>query len=483
MTPAPSSRTAPRCAHAPEGRPYAPTLMRRSFLSPLALVAAASAALAACAPPDDEAAEAPAERAVPVEVLVADPGLFEDAIELTGTVESPNDALLSPDAPGTLTYVVPVGAAVGRGGVVARVRASAQQAGVSQARAGAAQARAGIAQAEAAVAQAEAGVRAARAQREAAQAQLDLAQDQYQRQLPLVRDSILSPLEFRGVESQLASARAQAAQADAGIAQAEGQLRAAREGVQAARAQASAAGAGVESAQAQLANTVIRAPFGGVVEQRLMEPGELASPGQPVVRLVGGGGVKVAAGVPERYASEIEQGSPVRVVPSAYEAEARGGRVTFVGMAVDPQSRTFPVEIAVENADRTLKPEMVVRLELTRSVLRDAITVPTEAVLRDERGESVFVVEEDSAGVPRAVRRAVELGPTSGTEVVLTSGVRPGQEIIVSGQSGLAEGDRVRVTERARAGARASARETARAAGDARQPAAVRPTSAALSDE
>jgi RND family efflux transporter MFP subunit len=451
--------------------------MRRSPLSFAALAVAASAALAACAPPEEEA-EAPAEAAVPVEVLVADPGLFEDAIELTGTAESPNDALLSPDAPGTLTYVAPVGTAVRRGGVVARVRASAQQAGVSQARAGAAQAQAGIAQAEAAVAQAEAGVRAARAQREAAQSQLDLAQDQYSRQLPLVRDSILSPLEFRGVESQLANARAQAAQADAGIAQAEGQLRAAREGVQAARAQAGAASAGVESAQAQLANTVIRAPFSGVVEQRVMEPGELASPGQPVVRLVGAGGVKIAAGVPERYASEIEVGSPVRVIPAAYDAEPRGGRVTFVGLAVDPQSRTFPVEIAVANDDRTLKPEMVVRLELTRSVLRDAITVPTEAVVRDERGESVFVVEEDSAGVPRAARRPVELGPTSGTEVVLTAGVRPGERIIVSGQSGLAEGDRVRITERVNTASRTAIRP----AGDDRQP-TVRPASDALSEE
>ena len=411
----------------------------------IGLALALALALGACTPPADETTEAPTDRSIPVEVLVADPGFFEDTIELTGTVDATNDALLSPDVPGTLTYVAPVGAFVRAGQVVAQVRASAQQAGVSQARAGAAQGRAGIAQAQASVAGAEAAVRAARAQREAAQAQLDLAQDQYRRQYPLYQDSILSALEFRAVENQVAQARAVVAQADAGIAQAQGQLNAAREGVNAAQAQAQAANAGVASAQSALSNTRIVAPFAGVVEARLQEPGELASPGQPVVRIVGAGSVKVTAGVPERYAGEIEQGTQVQVTPNAYAVEARGGRVAFVGAAIDEQSRTFPIEIGVENADRSLKPSMVVRLDVTRAILENVIVVPTEAVVRDERGTSVFVVAEDSAGAV-ARRRSVELGPDAGETIVLTSGVRPGEKIIISGAGELADGDRVRVT-------------------------------------
>ncbi|WP_420456527.1 efflux RND transporter periplasmic adaptor subunit [Rubrivirga sp.] len=433
-------------------------------------------ALAACGAPDEAAdAEVPADRSIPVEVVIADPGYFEDTIELTGTVDADNDATLSPDAPGTLTYVAPVGTFVRAGQTVAQVRASAQQAGVSQARAGVAQGRAGVAQAQASVAGAEAGLQAARAQRQAAQAQLDLAQDQYRRQAPLFRDSILSALEFRNVETQLAQARAQVAQADAGIAQAQGQLRAAREGVNAARAQSSAAEAGVASAQSQLANTRIVAPFSGVVEARLQEPGELASPGQPVVRLVGSGSVKVTAGVPERYAGEIEQGTQVQVTPNAYAVEARGGRVAFVGLAIDEGSRTFPIEVAVENADRSLKPSMVVRMNVTRSVLEDVIVVPTEAVVRDERGTSVFVVAQDTSGAV-ASRRVVELGPDAGDTVVLRSGVQAGDQIIVSGAGDLAEGDRVRVTETREV---AQQLGPSRPSGD-RSAAASRPTSAAV---
>ena len=409
--------------------------MRTALRHP-ALLLACVLTLAACGAEEAETAETetPADRAVPVDVLVATPGLFEDSIELTGTVEADNDATLSPDVPGTLTYVAPVGTFVRAGQTVAQVRASTQQAGVSQARAQAGTAEAGIAQARAAV-------EAARAQRQAAQAQFDLAQDQYNRQRPLYRDSILSALEFRGVEQQLASARAGVAQADAGIAQAQGQLRS-------AQAQASAADAGVQSAQSQLANTRVVAPFTGVVEARLMEPGELASPGQPVVRLVGAGSVKVAAGVPERYAGEIERGTQVRVAPNAYTAEARGGRVSFVGLAVDEASRTFPIEVAVENADRALKPSMVVRLDVTRDVLEGAISVPQQAVLRDERGTSVFVAVDGPGAATVAARRTVELGPSSGDEVVLASGVEPGDRVIVSGQADLADGDPVRIDER-----------------------------------
>jgi multidrug efflux pump subunit AcrA (membrane-fusion protein) len=393
----------------------------------------------------------------PVEVLVATPALFEDVIDLTGTVSTDADAALSPDVPGTLVFVAPVGAFVRAGQTVAQVRATGQQAGLAQAQAGVAQANAGIAQAQATVATADAGVRAARAQRQAAQAQLDLAMDQYRRQQPLYRDSILSALEFRGVESQVASARATVAQADAGIAQAQGQLRASQQGVVAARAGASASQAVVRGAQAQLGNTRIVAPFSGVVQERLMGPGELASPGMPVVRLVAGGGaVKVTAGVPERYAGEIEVGTPVQITPAAGATEARGGRVTFVGVAVDEQTRTFPVEIALDNADGALKPAMVVRLGLSRDVLQGAITVPQQAVIRDERGASVMVAVAGPGGRVVAERREVQLGPTSGDQIVLAAGVSSGDRIIVSGQASLAEGDRVRVTER-RAPERAAA--------------------------
>lgn len=392
---------------------------RNAFPIPLLLVFALF--LAACG----SGAEAPSETdasaenmGIPVDVLVAEPALFEDVIELTGSVNAPEDATVGAEASGTITYLASLGAYVRRGGTIAQVNPSMAQAMVSAARAG--------------VSQSQAGIRVAQAQKQAAVAQLELAEDQHRRQEPLFRDSILSALEFRGVQTQLAAARAQVAQADAGIAQAQGVLR---------QAQAS-----LQQAQTSYANTRVSAPFGGTVEAHLIERGETAGPGTPIARIVSGGGYRVTAGVPERYATDIEIGTPVRILTSSGEGEPLGGRVVFSGRAVDPASRTFPVEIALSDPDSRLRPEMVVRLTISRTVLEDVIALPLYTILRDERGTSVFVVKQTDGGMI-AERRPVELGPSSNGRTVITSGLEAGDSVIASGQNSLAEGDLVRISQ------------------------------------
>ena len=343
----------------------------------------------AAAPADATAEEA--RTAIPVEVVVVDRQEFEDTVTMTGTVEAPDDATLAAESAGTVTVLAPLGVRVGRGQVVAQINPSLAQAGLRQ----------------------------AQAALESAQAQLELAEDQYRRQEPLYADSIISALEFQGVRTQRASALAQVAQAEAAVAQ----------------------------AQEQVENTRVRAPFGGTVEEQLVDRGEQVTPGMPVLRLVSTGRVKVRAGVPERYAGEIEQGTPVTIVPEAYSVGTRRGSVTFVGAAIDPQSRTFPVEVELDNATGELKPEMTVRVEVTRAVLEEAIAVPLAAVIRDERGTSVYVVEEASAGLV-AQNRPVELGSTTRGLVVVESGLSVGEEVIVQGQTVVAEGDPVRIVER-----------------------------------
>jgi membrane fusion protein (multidrug efflux system) len=330
-----------------------------------------------------------ANRAVPVEVLVVTPAAFEDVIEMTGTVEAPDDATLSAEASGTLTALAPLGTTVQRGGTVAQINATMGQAG--------------LAQAEAAL--------------EAAQAQADLAQDQFARQEPLFADSIISAAEFQSVRTQRAATQAQVAQARAAVAQ----------------------------ARQQLAYTRVVAPFTGTVEAHFAERGEQVAPGMQVARLVSTENVEVRAGVPERYAADIAVGTNVLIEPTAYGIPAQRGTVTFVGAAIDPQSRTFPIEVRPASAAGALKPAMVVRLAVSRSTLDDALVVPLGAVERDERGPSVFVVAGE-AGDLVVERRPVELGASAGGRTVVTAGLQPGDRVIVSG--GISEGDLVRIEER-----------------------------------
>jgi len=392
------------------------------FRSPAfaALLLPVAALLAACGGDNGAAIDVDAEPAeTAVEVVEVRPGVFEDVVELTGTVEAPEDAELSPEAAGTLTYIAPLGAAVRRGATVAQVSPGMASAMVSSARAG--------------VAQATAGVRAAEAQRRAAQAQLDLAEDTFRRQEPLFRDSILSAWEFQGTRTQVAAARAGVAQADAAIAQARGAHEAAR--------------AGLQQAQVALSNTRISAPFAGTVDEHIADRGQAVGPGTPVLRLVAAGGLRVRAGVPERYAADVEIGTPVRILAGASGREARSGHVAFVGRAIDASTRTLPIEVSLDATEGALRPSMVVRMHLVRAALPNALTVPLTAILRDERGTGVLVVRRDSNATV-AQYREVTLGASAAGLVEVVSGLEAGDLVVAAGQTNVSEGDRVRVTAR-----------------------------------
>lgn len=251
----------------------------------------------------------------------------------------------------------------------------------------------------------------ARAALEQAQARYELAQDRFERQEPLYRDSIITALEFEQVRSELTQARAALSQA-----------------------------------RERLDNTTITAPFSGTVEQRFVEIGEQLGINEPVARVMDVRPAKVVAGIPERYAGDLETGTTVQIRFKATNISERTGEITFVGSAIDPQSRTFTIEATVPNRDRTLKPEMVAQLRVDRTTLPDALVIPRTAVVRDEAGTHVYIAEQtDSVAV--AQKRNVELGAESGARVVVESGLEPGTEVIIVGQSNLSPGEPLEITQ------------------------------------
>ena len=245
---------------------------------------------------------------------------------------------------------------------------------------------------------------------EQAEARYELAQDRFERQQPLYRDSVISALEFEQVRSERNQARA-----------------------------------ALQQAKKRLSNATVTAPFAGTVEERFLEVGEQASPGARTVRLVNTRQVEVTAGVPERYANDIQEGTPVQLDFRRYDAGVRTAEVTFVGSAIDPESRTFPIEVTIPNERQMLKPSMGVKLRVTRAVLDSAIVLPRSAVLRDENGTHVFVVDRsDTTAVAR--NRDVELGPSTGGLIVADSGLAARDEIIIVGQNNVSPGAPLEIT-------------------------------------
>lgn len=211
-----------------------------------------------------------------------------------------------------------------------------------------------------------------------------------------------------------------------------------------ARFAAEQTAANVAGLEARLERTTIRAPFDGVLDDRSVEVGSMVSPGQEVARVVALSTVKVAAGMPERYAADVGTGGSAVVHFDVLPGERFPANITYVGASVSPQNRTFPIEIRMANPRNLIKPEMVANVVVERRTIPEALVVPQDALVRVEDGYVVFVAEEDGEGmVARA--RPVELGPTQNNQVVITSGLEAGERLIVVGQRSVAAGDRINV--------------------------------------
>ena len=372
------------------GRPVgANSLRARQRLTPYSLLLILPF-LAACGGDGADARGATdTGRVVRVETLVLSPTSFEDVVQVTGAVEAIDDAVLSAQSAGTVTSLAPLGRTVSAGQTVAQLDPFITRSTVDQAKAGV----------------------------EAAEAQFELAEDNMTRNTPLYKDSVISAIEYENVRAQFNRAKADLARARAVMSQAEEQLR----------------------------QTRVAAPFSGTVEEHFVEIGEQVLPGRQVARIINTSRVKVIAGVPERYAADIRVGTPAQVDFSAYRGQPVTSRVSFVGNAINPDNRTFPVEILLENGSSVFKPEMVAQVLVTREKIEDALVVPRSAIVRDEDGNSVFVVRKDGDRT-FAEKRSVVLGAAHGGQVVITN-LQPGDEVVVLGQSNLTPGDAVQIME------------------------------------
>jgi membrane fusion protein, multidrug efflux system len=191
--------------------------------------------------------------------------------------------------------------------------------------------------------------------------------------------------------------------------------------------------------------STVRAPIAGVLDERLVEVGSMVAPGSPVARIVDVGRVKVVAGVPERYAGDVRPGDEVSVTLDRVAGRVFVGAVDYVSAAVDPSNRTFTLEVLVASPGAALKPGMVANVAIDRERQEAALVVPRHAVLRRERGYLVYVAVRSETGW-RAEARPVVPGVARGDEVVIESGLEPGERVVVVGQQRVAHGDALVIT-------------------------------------
>ena len=195
----------------------------------------------------------------------------------------------------------------------------------------------------------------------------------------------------------------------------------------------------LEKARADFGNSMIRAPISGIVTARNINPGEMASPTQPVVTLVNLDTVVVQANVSEDQVNYLRVGQEVKVKVSSVQDTPFSGTVTNIALAANTATKAFPVKIQIQNPQHVLKPGMFAEV-LLNAREEEGVIIPREAVFSSDGGTFVWVVSSGSVS-----RREVTTGQSDGVNVVVRSGLTAGEEVAVTDVGSLKEGTRVAV--------------------------------------
>ena len=228
----------------------------------------------------------------------------------------------------------------------------------------------------------------------------------------------------------------------------EAAYQAALETVQSLKATLQDRRAAVELAQKKLQDAAIKAPVGGAVSERLVQVGEFIPEHTPVVTIVQMNPLKLRTAVQERNAELIRPNQPVQFRVESLPGKVFEGRVAFISPAVDQATRTFPVEVLVDNGARMLKPGFFAKGVILTRKDENVLAVPEEAVSTLAGVSAVFVIEKD-----KARQQTVTIGARDGKLLEVLSGLKGDEVLATSNLSQLATGVAVQAQPVSSAGA------------------------------
>lgn len=185
-----------------------------------------------------------------------------------------------------------------------------------------------------------------------------------------------------------------------------------------------------------LNDSKIYAPFSGVISEKFSDAGSTAIPGVPVVKLVEISPLKAKISVAEKDISDFAMNAPGVIAVDAVGGLSVDGKVCDKGVAADPLSRTYDVKFLIDNPDGKLLPGMLCNVTLKSDDAAEALTVPINAVLLDDRNQSFLWTVSDG----KAHKTVIKLGAYTDGGVIVDSGLAEGTEYIVAGQQKVSEG-------------------------------------------
>jgi RND family efflux transporter MFP subunit len=393
-----------------------------ALLSALALIAGTTL-LTACSAADgktnEPAAAAPAP-AVTVAAATAAEQPITRFIRATGSLLAEEQADVAAEVAGRVEATpVERGTAVGQGTTLIRVSAADADAQAKEAEANAAQieARLGLTTGSEFDVNAVPEVRTAKASYE-------LAQNDFNRITSLLDQRVVSQAEFDQRRTQMEAARQQYEAARNGAAQ---QFQA----LQAARAR-------VSVARKALADTTVRAPFTGIVAERLVSVGDYVTKGMKVAVVVRVNPLRIELTVPEQFVAAVKPGARVSFQVDAFRDREFTGTVRYISPALETNRRALTIEAVVANPTGELKPGLFATARIEQVDKVAAILVPASAVQTTAGTSRVYVVNGGTVE-----ERLVTVGQQLDQQIEIATGLKAGERVATQNVDQLFDGARV----------------------------------------
>jgi membrane fusion protein (multidrug efflux system) len=200
----------------------------------------------------------------------------------------------------------------------------------------------------------------------------------------------------------------------------------------------------IETVQYQLTKEEIYSPASGMVNMVFSKNGEVVGPGTPIFDILDLTRIKVVAAVPEIYIQAIRKGEVVKMKFPALNME-RTGKVSLLGSQINPNNRTFKVEVDLSNPGKKLLPNLLSSMLIKDYYAPNAITLTNELVQQDVSGRSYVFIVSEANGKKQGKKVFVETGESYDGETEIKSGLTGSETVIVEGARGLVDSEPIKV--------------------------------------
>jgi len=393
-------------------------IVRRALLVLPGLIA--MTALSGCRAEVSTEASAASTAPAPVAVTQVESRAVDRYLRVTGSLAADEQAEVSAETVGRVVEIpIERGTRVQQGTLLARISATETSAQLQEAEANAAQieSRLGLTPGQPFEAKQVPDVMNAKAS-------LDWAEAEFNRIRSLLDQKVVSQSEFDQRRTQVEAARQQ--------------YQVALNSAQQSYRLLEAAHARITLARKAVADTSVRAPFAGLVAERVVSVGDYVTRGTRVATVVRVDPLRLELTVPEQSVSLVKVGLPVKLTVDAYTNEEFDARIRFVSPSLRADQRALTVEALAANADGRLKPGMFATARIRQAVDAPALLVPATSVEVIAGTSRVYVVKNN-----RVEERIVTIGETFGDRIELTSGIAKGESVATDPKGRVADGQTV----------------------------------------